>query len=61
LLAITPTPAGPVLRLARADQRLEIAGRLAFAADAIDFVARGEMSLAAGGDVVVTGEEIKLN
>jgi hypothetical protein len=61
LLAIVPTPAGPVLRLARADQRLEIAGRLAFAADSIDFQARGEVSLAAGGDVVVTGEEIKLN
>jgi hypothetical protein len=61
LLAIVPSPAGPVLRLARADQRLEIAGRLAFAADSIDFQARGEVSLAAGGDVVVTGEEIKLN
>lgn len=61
LLAIQPTPDGPVLRLARADQRLEIAGRLTFAADAIDFIARGEVSLTAGGDVVVTGEEIKLN
>ncbi len=61
LLAILPTPAGPVLRLACANQRLEIAGRLTFAADAIDFLARGEVSLAAGGDVVVTGEEIKLN
>jgi hypothetical protein len=61
LLAIVPTPAGPVLRLTHADQRLEIDGRLAFAADAIAFVARGEMSLSAGGDVIVTGEEIKLN
>ena len=61
LLAIAPTPDGPVLRLARADQRLEIDGRLVFAAAAIDFVARGEVSVSAGGDVVVTGEEIKLN
>jgi hypothetical protein len=61
LLAIVPTPAGPVLRLTRADQRLEVDGRLAFAADAITFVARGEVSLSAGGDVIVTGEEIKLN
>jgi hypothetical protein len=61
LLAIVPTPDGPVLRLARADQRLEVSGTLAFAADAIDFSARGGVSLAAGGDVVVTGEEIKLN
>jgi hypothetical protein len=61
LLAILPTPAGPVLRLTRADQRLEIEGRLAFAADAITFTARGELSLSAGGDVIVTGEEIKLN
>ncbi len=61
ILAIVPTPEGPVLRLTRADQRLEIDGRLVFAADAIDFVARGEVSLSAGGDVVVTGEEIKLN
>ena len=61
LLAVVPTPAGPVLRLTRADQRLEIEGRLAFAADAIAFTARGELSLSAGGDVVVTGEEIKLN
>ena len=61
LLAIMPTPDGPVLRLARADQRLEVAGRLAFAADAIDFIARGDVSLTAGGDVDVTGEEIKLN
>jgi hypothetical protein len=61
LLTVAPTPAGPVLRLARADQRLEIAGRLAVAADAIALEARGEVTLAAGGDVVVTGEEIKLN
>jgi hypothetical protein len=61
LLAIVPTPTGPVLRLAHADQRIEIAGRLAFAADSIEFQARGAVSLAAGGDVVVSGEEIKLN
>jgi hypothetical protein len=61
LVAIVPSPGGPVLRLARADQRLEIAGRLAFAADAIELTARGEVSVSAGGDVVVTGEEIKLN
>ncbi len=61
VLAIVPTAAGPVLRLTRADQRLEVDGRLVFAADAINFVARGDVSVAAGGDVVVTGEEIKLN
>jgi hypothetical protein len=61
LLAVVPTPAGPVLRLARADQRLEVDGRLVFAADVVEFSARGEVSLSAGGDVVVKGEEIKLN
>ncbi len=61
LLAIAPSASGPVLRLARADQRLEVAGRLVLAADAISLAARGEVSVDAGGDVVVTGEEIKLN
>lgn len=61
LLTIVPTEAGPLLRLARADQRLEVAGRLAIAADAIELRAIGGMRLAAGGDVVVTGEEIALN
>lgn len=61
LLSIVPSADGPVLRLARADQRLEIAGRLAIAADAIDLRARGSLGLTAGGDVVVSGEEIKLN
>lgn len=61
LLAIVPTTQGPVLRLAQADQMLEIAGRLTIAATAIELRARGEMALSAGGDVVVSGEEIKLN
>ncbi len=61
LLAIVPTAQGPVLRLAQADQMLEIAGRLTIAATAIELRARGEMALSAGGDVVVSGEEIKLN
>lgn len=61
LLGVVPTPGGPVLRLARADQRLEVGGRLTVAADAIEFTARGEVTLSAGGDVVVNGEEIKLN
>ncbi len=61
LLAIIPSPEGPVLRLARADQQLEINGRLTIAATAIELRAGGEMVLNAGGDVVVTGEEIKLN
>lgn len=61
LLSIIPSAEGPVLRLARADQQLEINGRLAIAADAIELRARGGMNLTAGGDVVVTGEEIKLN
>ena len=61
LLSIVPSADGPVLRLARADQRLEIAGRLAIAADAIELRARGALGLTAGGDVVVNGEEIKLN
>ena len=61
LLTIVPTPAGPLLRLARADQRLEVAGKLAIAAEAIELRSTGGMRLAAGGDVVVTGEEIALN
>jgi hypothetical protein len=61
LLTIVPTPQGPLLRLARADQSLEIDGRLRVVADAIDMRARGHLTLGAGADVVVTGEEIKLN
>jgi len=61
LLTIVPTPTGPVLRLARADQRLEIAGCLTFAASAIELHAKGNCTITAGGDVVVNGEEIKLN
>ena len=61
LLSIIPSAEGPVLRLARADQQLEIDGRLAIAADAIELRARSGLSLTAAGDVVVTGEEIKLN
>lgn len=61
LLSIIPSAEGPVLRLARADQQLEINGRLAIAADAIELRARSGLSLTAGGDVVVAGEEIKLN
>jgi hypothetical protein len=61
LLTIVPTAAGPLLRLASADQRLEIAGRLSLAADVIELRARGGLTLASGADVVVTGEEIKLN
>ena len=61
LLSIIPSAEGPVLRLARADQQLEIDGRLAIAADAIELRARGGMNLTAAGDVVVVGEEIKLN
>jgi len=61
LVTIVPTAAGPVLRLASADQRLEIAGRLVIAAEAVELRAREGMTIAAGGDVVVSGEEIKLN
>ena len=61
LVTIVPSEHGPVLRLARADQRLEIAGKLAIAAETVEFRAAGAMTLAAGGDVVVTGEEIALN
>lgn len=61
LLTIVPTEGGPVLRLARADQRLEIAGRLALAADEIELRSTRGTTIAAGGDVVVTGEEISLN
>ena len=61
LLSIIPSDNGPVLRLARADQQIEIDGRLAIAADAIELRARGGMNLTAAGDVVVAGEEIKLN
>jgi hypothetical protein len=61
LLQIVPAPGGPVLRLAHADQRLEVAGRLVIAAEAIGLEAHGEVRVDAGGDVTVTGEEINLN
>jgi len=61
LLSILPSGQGPVLRLAHRDQRLEIAGRLTFAADAIDLTASGGVQIHAGGDVVIGGEQITLN
>jgi hypothetical protein len=61
LLAIAPSPAGPVLKLARRDQRIEVDGQLVIAADAIAFSSRAGMTLQAGGDVVITGEQITLN
>ena len=61
LLTIVPGEHGPLLRLARADQRLEVAGRLTLAAEAIDLRSSGDMTLAATGDVIVNGEEIALN
>lgn len=61
LLTILPSAQGPVLRLARSDQRLEIAGRLAIAADAIDLSASGGVRIQAGGDVAISGEQVTLN
>ena len=61
LLAIEPGPTGPVLRLGKRDQRIDVDGTLAIAADTIAFTRRSGMTLQAGGDVVVTGEQITLN
>jgi hypothetical protein len=61
LLSILPSPQGPVLRLAHRDQRLEIDGRLVFAADAIDLTAKGGVRIQAGGDVAINGEQVTLN
>jgi hypothetical protein len=61
LVSIIPTAQGPVLRLAHRDQRLEIAGRLAIAADAIDLTASGGVRIQAGGDVAINGEQVTLN
>jgi hypothetical protein len=61
LLAILPSPQGPVLKLAHRDQRIEVDGTLAIAADALAFTSRGAITLAAGGDVTVSGEQIALN
>jgi hypothetical protein len=61
LLSILPSAQGPVLRLAQRDQRLEIAGRLAFAADAIDLTASGGVRIHSGGDVAISGEQVTLN
>jgi hypothetical protein len=61
LLSLVPSAQGPVLRLARRDQRLEIDGRLAIAADAIDLTASGGVRIQAGGDVAINGEQVALN
>ncbi len=61
LLTIIHDAAGPVLRLAQRDQRLEIGGRLQIAAEAIDLTASGGVRIAAGGDVAITGEQVTLN
>jgi hypothetical protein len=61
LLSIIPSGQGPVLRLAQRDQRLEIAGRLTVAADAIDLTATGGVRIQSGGDVAINGEQVTLN
>ena len=61
LLTVVPGPDGPVIRLAKADQRIEIAGHLEFAAESITLRAAGAVEVKAGGDVDVNGESIRLN
>lgn len=61
LLSIVPGSAGPVIRLARSDQRVEVAGHLEFAAESITLRASGAVGVQAGGDVEVVGEAIRLN
>ncbi|GDY14332.1 hypothetical protein LBMAG53_32100 [Planctomycetota bacterium] len=61
LLTIVPSDNGPLLRLARSDQRLEVAGRLTVAAEHLDLRTAGDLTLTATGDVVVNGETVQLN
>ncbi len=61
LLTVVPGPDGPVIRLANADQRIEVAGHLEFAAASITLRAAGAVEVKAGGDVDVNGESIRLN
>ena len=62
LLHIQEGDAGPILRLARADVDLEIAGRLRIRADSLELAAlRGAICIDATDDVIVRGEIIHLN
>lgn len=61
LVTIVPSENGPVLRLARADQCLEVAGKLTVAAEHIALRTSGDLTLTATGDVIVNGETVQLN
>ena len=62
LLEMAVGDAGPVVRLLRSDIELAAPGALKITADSVELRARqGEIQLAASEDVVVTGEQIRLN
>ncbi|PRQ02510.1 hypothetical protein ENSA5_21550 [Enhygromyxa salina] len=62
LVEISQGQGGPVVRVLEPDVRVEFAGKLAFAAEDIEFEAtKGEVALKASADVVVKGETIRLN
>lgn len=62
ILEVKPTPAGPEVRLFAAPAALTMPGSFRVSAEQIEFEARkGEVRIAASGDVTVTGEMVRLN
>ena len=62
LLDIVAGESGPSIQLHRSLGELDVPGSFRLVADSLDFKARrGEMTLAASGDIRVDGEMIKLN
>ncbi|WAS91531.1 hypothetical protein [Nannocystis punicea] len=62
LIEISQQAGGPTVRLLRPDVRVELAGKLAISAEAIELEAvRGQVKIKASDDVVVQGEVVRLN
>lgn len=62
LFEVYPSEHGPVLKLNDINTRFELPGKLCIDAKEIEFIARqGGVRVSASDDVVIEGEEIKLN
>jgi len=62
LLEMATSESGPVVRLLRSDLEVAAPGALKITADSVELRARqGGIELAASEDVIVTGEQIRLN
>ncbi len=62
ILEVFPSEQGPVIRLCSKDTCIDLDGKLSIRAEEIElFASQGKVALSATDDVVVQGEEIRLN